>query len=116
MAFFVCANRDGVLTPVGTTFLVGLLGEHGAWFTYFVTANHVVRDGTPRWIRMRRRDGGIDDVDVLEDWVPHPTADIAAIPCGLDFNTYVANWQSEEHFCDKWPPGAPMNLGAPAYF
>ena len=113
---FVCAERDGVKTPVGTAFIVGVPGTNGAVMKYFVTANHVVQDGTERWIRFRRHDGGPPEDEAVGGWVPHPRADVAMAPCNIATEHYIANWQEEEYFCDKFPPGAVINLGERAYF
>ncbi len=114
---FVCAQLpdSDAITPVGTAFLIGLPGEHGAVFKYFVTAGHVVRSD-PRWIRLRRQDGQPPEDKLVGEWIHHPTADLAATPCDLKTAHYIANWQDEKHFCDKWPPGFPINLGERAYF
>jgi len=120
--FFVCANRDGVLTPVGTCFLVSLPIEGGV-ARYFVTAGHIVRGEAPRWIRFRRADGGTHD-ELAEEWVTLPPGsdgvpevDIAATPCEFDpGDEYIMFWQEEEYFSDKWPPGVTVDLGARAYF
>jgi hypothetical protein len=115
---FVCAKRGGEVTPVGTTFQIGVPAERkGAWTYYFVTANHVVQNGTPRWIRFRRHDGGPPEDREVTGWVPHPTADLAIAPCDLDdTDAYIANYQEEEYFCDKFPPGVDIMLGERAYF
>jgi hypothetical protein len=116
---FVCAKRSGdddEPSPVGTAFLVGVPDGQAGWHKYFVTAAHVVRGDSPRWIRLRRWDGGTpENVDVGE-WVFHPTADLAATPCDFDTDEYIANYQEEEFFCDRFPPGAIVNMGERAYF
>jgi NADH:ubiquinone oxidoreductase subunit len=114
---FVCAERMGQRVPVGTAFLIGVPGEYpGQWFKYFVTANHVVRDGTRRWIRFRRHDGGTPVDEEISGWIDHPTCDVAMAGCELDTDQYIANYQEEEYFSDKFPPGAIINLGERAYF
>ncbi|MGI8801309.1 MAG: hypothetical protein ACR2KV_03920 [Solirubrobacteraceae bacterium] len=113
---FVCAESgDGKITPGGTAFIVGLPGEHGAWLKYFVTAGHCVRS-EPRWIRFRRHDGGAPEDVLVGGWVSHSTADIAAAPCDLDTTQYIANWQEEQYFSDKFPPGVVVDLGTHAYY
>jgi hypothetical protein len=113
---FVCAERDRKPAPVGTAFLVGIPGGPEIWFKYFVTAGHVVRDGSPRWIRFRRPNGA-PPVDVpVSGWILHPTADIAAAPCDFDTTGYIANVQEEQYFSDKHPADPTINLGERAYF
>jgi hypothetical protein len=113
---FVCAERNGKPTPVGTAFLVGIPGGPGGWFKYFVTAGHVVRDRSPRWIRFRRRDGALPVDRLVGGWVLHPAADIAAAPCEFDTTEYIANFQEETFFSDKYPADPTINLGERAYF
>lgn len=120
---FVCGqNRDGAITPIGTAFLIGFENEHGTASCYFVTAGHVVRpdlqvaEHPQTWVRLRRRDDGPPDDLPVGEWTHHRRADIAATPCDMDTSPYYANWQEEEYFCDKWPPGTSILLGSRAYF
>jgi hypothetical protein len=76
-----------------------------------------VRDGGPRWIRLRRRSGGEPVDEPTGEWTLHDEYDLAATPCDIDFRAnYVLRYQEEEFFSDKWPPGYPPAPGARAYF
>jgi len=114
---FVCGkNPDGQIVPVGTAFLIGVPDGLGAWDTFFVTAAHVVRGGDPRWIRVRRRDGGEPEDKQTDEWFLHPESDVALTPCGFETSGYIANFQEEAFFADKHPPGVTVQVGAPVYF
>jgi hypothetical protein len=114
---FVCAEFGGERKPIGTAFVVGVPGEHpGEWVRYFVTAAHVVRDGKPKWIRLRRWDGAPADDVPMGEWVRHPTSDIAATLCEVPGNEYILNYQEEKYFADVHPPDRRPQAGDAAYF
>jgi len=114
---FVCAERNGSRTPVGTAFLISV-GEGPRLFRYFVTARHVVEDGNPKWIRFRGANGAPPVDKSVDRWVSHSTSDIAIAPCDLDLGAekLIAFWQEDKFFCDVFPPGRQIEPGADAYF
>jgi len=69
----------------GTAFLIGL-PVHGTseerWIVFAVSCRHVVWETACPVMRVNRRDGGEPDVFDLDqnDWIPHPTDDLAIIP------------------------------------
>lgn len=93
---FVCAEREGEIRPTGTAFLVGVRDGQGGWVRYFVTAKHVVEHGQPTYIRLRRADNGPPEDKALDEWVPHPMADVAATPCALALDEYVSSFEPVE--------------------
>lgn len=119
--FFVCAERpDGSCVPVGTCFLVGVPGDEGRWWRYFVTAAHVVMNGEAKWIRFRRSDGAVVDQKVGE-WISHPTADAAATPCDpalLQVPGIIARFVEDTWWADRWAEHVPvpLRIGEEAYF
>ncbi len=85
VVFVSCSWRDEEPELRGTGFVVGVPADDPASiFLYVVTAAHVVRPFASTHIRLTRRDGGIDDLEVPRDtWVFHPFEDIAAAPIVL---------------------------------
>lgn len=117
--FVNTADDDGKHSPNGTCILVGVKGDEGEWFRYFVTAAHVVKGDSPTSIRLRRRDGG-KPYDLLVDrWVRHPRSDIAATPCDLDdiVVSYVVRFQEDTFFADTYHPnGNQLDVGQRVHF
>lgn len=115
---FVCAEREGERVPVGTAFLIATSPDQPgrALFLYFVTARHVVANGQPTWIRLRRRDGSPPEDKPVHGWVSHPTSDIAVAPCDLQLDGFVAMPQVDDWWSDKNPPGVPPQVGDRAFF
>jgi hypothetical protein len=92
---------EGVFRPRATAFLVGVPSETqpSLWFSYLVTAAHVVercqRLGTQMWGRVNLRAGGASVIQMTGDWRFHPdlaneTTDVAATRIG-------AVWDSIDH-------------------
>jgi hypothetical protein len=118
---FVCDEApDGSKRPVGTAFLVGVPGSDGTWWRYFVTAGHVVQDGRPKWIRLRRADGQSVVDEPVGEWEIHPTSDVAATPCELDLSGFAHGFIEDWVFSDRWQERAvgavPLRIGEEAYF
>jgi hypothetical protein len=79
---FICKqDDDGTIQPCGTGFALAVKNPYGASL-YLVTANHVVMDGKPTWARIPSRapDEPPRDAAITEDWLPHPTSDVAIVP------------------------------------
>jgi hypothetical protein len=70
--------------PIGTGFLVGRHAEAtpGIIHLYAVTASHVVSNGAPTMIRLKKSETEFMDVAVPE-WIHHSTADVAVAPLRL---------------------------------
>lgn len=113
---FICAEIEGAVQPIGTGFLVSVPTVVNGVATYFVTAKHVVDHGQPTYVRLRRWDGGKPEHKKLGDWVMHPTADVAMVPCDFVRDEYIANHQEEAFWADKHPPGLVPSLGQAAHF
>ncbi len=90
---FICTprKRDGKseMVPIGTGFVVGVPvpGKPPRTFwTYVITARHVVQGEPETYLRLRRKDGGIRHLRVADGWLEHPTADVAAMHPGDDLD------------------------------
>lgn len=70
-----------VRQPIGTGFVLRMESPNikGLGHEYIVTAAHDVETGEPRWVRFRKRDGGVYDLPV-GSWIVHGTADVALTP------------------------------------
>jgi hypothetical protein len=86
---YIVAERldNGVIEAVGTAFFVYCHAGPNALVHYAVTAAHVIAQDPAYagyFFRVNRRDGGFEDLPLLhEDWICHPTADLAI--CHADF-------------------------------
>lgn len=117
---FLChRDLDESIQPVGTCFMVSAQASGGGWWRYLVTANHVVRDGGPRWVRFRRVDRSTKDIPTGV-WVPHPVCDVAASPVDFDSTdmiSLIAESVRTMYFADVWPgEGAQIIRGQNVYF
>ncbi len=112
---FVCAKRGGVISPVGTSFLVVLPYEkHTPEFAYLVTAAHCVRSEGDTWVRVQTKDGEVEDLPVRK-WVFHPTEDVAVTPAPLNRRDYKWVAINSDRFDPRRSRSYPP-LGAPVYF
>lgn len=114
---FICHKDCGSIEPIGTGFLVQTQSSPGgSWWTYLITAKHLVEDGGERWVRFRKTSDTVTD-EVAGEWVKHPKSDIAATV--LDFNTSKVMFDAIETdwFYPKYPGmGAELIRGQTAYF
>ncbi len=90
--FFLCVDKlgDGGVsrrTPAATGFFVRvpLEGGQGLAVDYLVTARHCVEDARAGgsdalYIRFNKKVGGFTEIETrIDDWIPHDSADVAAI-------------------------------------
>jgi hypothetical protein len=103
---FVCKDDvAGIRSPRGTAFFVSIPGETGVFLPYAVTAAHVVKDGNPSWLRLRRHDGGPPEDVPVGKWKIHPSADVAMTPFWPD-PAYKSRSVPEHQFVDRWHENA----------
>lgn len=80
----------------GSGLIVGVPTEEieGKQFTYAVSNRHVVLEGSSPVIRVNKRGGGFDIIDVDQEmWIPHPEdADVAI--CLVGFNSNFHKFKS----------------------
>jgi hypothetical protein len=87
---------------VGTAFFVAIESERhpGAAHLYVVTAAHVARPfGDSSFVRVRRNEGGVDDIRI-EEWHFHPTEDLAVANVEADVGEHDIVVVPEEMFAD----------------
>lgn len=100
---FVCAEDiDGTKEPCGTAFFVTTQGEDRFWWTYLVTAKHIIQSDRPMWMRLRPVGGGEPVDEPISRWITHPTADVAITPCSIDPAEYIYLRIPEDQFMDRW--------------
>ena len=116
---FVCEkDLDGAQEPRGTAFLVSLPAAHGR-HEYAVTAKHVIADGKPTTLRLRRVDGGPPDDEDVPTWHKHPDADVAVAPVVIDDAIHIAKTVPEGFFVDrlhKRLPGGRAHVSDPIFY
>lgn len=100
-----------IRTPIGTGFVLRLESPNirGLGHEYIVTAAHIVETGEPRWVRFRKRNGGVFDLPV-DSWIFHPAADVALTPLrghggyGLDLRNIPVNNLIGSKTIGDWVP------------
>jgi hypothetical protein len=72
-------------------------------FAYIVTNSHVIREGRSPVVRVNRRDGGFEVIDVpVENWIHHPDGDdLAILSIRFDYETTKVRGLSEEFLATK---------------
>lgn len=102
VAFIFVQDSTGTLQPAGTGFFVGIESKTDSiTFIYFVTAKHVIKDTTQKYldrifIRLNKRSGNSDTLALnlfhngrpVFFIHPDPTVDIAVIPMAPDVRVY----------------------------
>jgi hypothetical protein len=110
---------DGVhfLTPIGTTFFtaVPLQTVPGSFFTYLVTAKHVVENEREVFIRAKVASGA-SELFKADGWTYHPTEDVAVLGLTGDVTSLdYARMDITDMFLDHHPD-LTASLGDRVYF
>src|ERR1700690_1309592 len=78
LAYDETVGKTSYRTPMATVFFLGLFEEDGSATMYAVTARHCIDS---RLKRFYIRSNETEDIETApEDWVLHPTTDIAVCP------------------------------------
>lgn len=85
VVFISCSWHGEEPELQGTGFIVGVpASDPASVFLYVVTAAHVVRPFAATFVRISRRDGTVEDMEIPHDaWVFHSFEDVAAAPIVL---------------------------------
>jgi hypothetical protein len=124
---FITAPRPDVsglteIVPIGTGFVVGWPHTKypDAYSTYVVTAKHVIEQEPETYLRMRRKDGGLEDVRVRV-WLKHEstTADVAVAVFSLPSSVSVIHVSVRDFMGSPIPQSDKVwrpSLGDSVYF
>lgn len=97
--------------PVGTGFVVSVPARRhpGLAFLYVVTAKSVIEDEASVMVRAKRSDGTMIDMPA-DDWVVHPTADLALAPF-VDRDGLVYKHIRQQDFVSQSPIDETLGYG-----
>ena len=116
---FISGQFDGETNPKlrGTGFLVGFRSEAdpNQGLIYIVTAAHVVRPLSALFVKLGRRDGTVADCAV-DEWIFHPTEDIAAARMPMPYGDYEFLVVEAGDFVGAAEPEWSPEPGAEVYF
>jgi hypothetical protein len=89
---FICSPAPkGRLDYAGTCFFVGVKSSVGdGWFTYAVTAKHVVKGAKPGDLvfRLNKHDGSVDTEPIIDSWEMPADADVAVQALKFPLNRF----------------------------